>query len=516
MGIGFKRKERSMYIGIDIGTTSSKAILFNRKGESFGKFSAMYPLETPYPRHKEQDPDLILEGVIKILSEAYELGQEMGEEIEFISFSTMMHSLMAVDDKNRPLTQCITWADSRSIDYVEEFKKNGRGLELYRRTGTPQHPMSPFYKLMWLRDKDRENFKRAHKFISIKEYIFYEFFGDYLVDYSMASATGMFNIYDLVWDREALDLVGIDENRLSRPVPTTEILRGLRPAYRDRLGFKEEIPFVIGATDGCLANLGSKGIDRGSMVITIGTSGAVRVVSDKPLIDRSGRTFSYILTEDKFVSGGPINNGGIVYRWFRDNFSEREREIAHKNKMDPYDLINRSIEKVGPGSRGLLFYPFLTGERAPFWDANLRGAYLGISDSHRKEDFARSLIEGICFSLRSVYNVLEELMGKVDRIYVNGGFTRSEEWLRILASVMDKEIVVSENYETPSLGAVMLGLLATGQVDSLEELDSMLDRGRSYYPDQNRKVYDDLFKIYMETVEGIMEVSNKLVALENL
>ncbi|WP_333657261.1 gluconokinase [Tissierella praeacuta] len=497
-------------VGIDIGTTSTKAILFDENGKMYGKASKEYPINTPSPAMREQNIQEIFNAVITTLGEVSKLAKDLKGEISFVSFSCMMHSIIAVDENCNPLTECIIWADSRSVDYAEEYKNNGKGIELYKRTGTPCHPMSPLYKIMWIRDNQPEIFNRTYKFISIKEYILYKFFNEYIVDYSIASATGMFNIYDFKWDEEALRLAGIKESQLSKAFPTTYYITGMNEKYQILTGLNNNTVIVLGGSDGCLANLGSNGIEVGSAVVTIGTSGAIRVVSDKPMIDNEGRTFCYILTEDKYVSGGPINNGGMVYRWFRDNFSQKEIEEADKLNIDPYELINTLVENTKVGSDGLIFLPFLTGERAPYWNANLRGAFVGISDIHKRRHFARAIVEGISYAINDVFQVLKELTDKIDVIYVNGGFTKSKLWVQILCDILNTNIVVSNNYESPCLGAVMLGMVAVNKVKDFSELSYMLEDGDKYTTTEAKELYEELFNIYQEIIFSSMNVLEKL------
>lgn len=504
-----------LYIGIDIGTTSTKALLFDDNGKVHGKASYGYDIISPAPNKKEQDPDILYHAVITTLSELAKKAKDANQTIECISFSAMMHSLIAVDKDGKPLTNCMIWADGRSAEYANEFKRNGKGIVIYKRTGTPCHPMSPLYKIMWLRDHEKDIFNQTHKFISIKEYVIYKLFGQYLVDYSIASATGLFNIYELTWDKEAIEAAGITEAHLSKPVSTTYKINGMHKELAELIGIQQDTWVVLGASDGCLANLGSKGINVGSVVVTIGTSGAIRIVSDEPLIDERGRTFCYLLTEDKYVAGGAINNGGMVYRWFRDNFGEKEVEEAKLQGEDTYHYLNQMIEQTEAGSNGLLFVPFLSGERAPYWNADLRGAFFGISDTHKKTHFARAVLEGISFAINDVFTILKEYAKKVDIIYVNGGFTRSKTWVQILCDILGTPIVVSDNYESPCLGACMLGMLALEKVSDLAELGHFLEDGDHYEVSENKKIYQELFAIYQDIIAHSTTNLMKLAKLQN-
>lgn len=494
------------YIGIDIGTTSTKGILFTEDGKVIEKLAKEYPIIATN-NYQEQDPMEIFNAVLFVLKNLL-AGYE--DSVSFISFSSMMHSIMAVDEEGNPLTNLIIWADNRSKDYVKVYKNNGVGLKYYKKTGTPIHPMSPLYKLMWLRDNKSEIFKQAFKFISIKEFVFYKLFNTYVIDYSIASATGIFNIFTLTWDEEILNDIGIDDNRLAKPVPTTYILNEIKDEYKKQLNLINNIPFVIGASDGVLANLGSGAIYNNTAAVTIGTSGAVRVALNQPLIDDKGRVFSYILAEKKYIIGGAINNGGIVYRWFRDNFANEEKIKAIELNIDAYDILNSYVKDTLPGSNGLIFLPFLSGERAPYWNSDLKGAFIGIKNSNNKYDFTRAIIEGICYDLRDVFEVLKGF-GEIETIFANGGFIRSKEWVQILTDILGIEIDTSDNYDSSITGAFLLGLLATNKIEQLEDSTKLVQTNEKYIPNrQNHKFYNERFSIYQDLINRLMPVLDKL------
>ncbi|AEH54132.1 gluconate kinase [Heyndrickxia coagulans 2-6] len=323
------------YLGVDIGTTSTKSVLFGEKGKVISMHHAGYPLYSPSPQVAEQHPDEIFRAVIDSMKTAIAKSGVDPSEIKLVSFSSAMHSLIAVDKGGKPLTNCITWADARAAKWAKKIKDEWHGQDIYRRTGTPIHPMSPLSKMTWLRHDVPELFKKTFKFIGIKEYIFYRFFGQYIVDYSLASATGLFNLHGLDWDKEALDVAGITAEQLSKPVPTTFYLTGLAPEYAAETGIPQDTPFVAGASDGVLSNLGVNAIDPGVVAITIGTSGAIRTVTDKPVTDPKGRIFCYALTENHWVVGGPVNNGGMTFRWVRDELAAAEVETAKRLGIDP-------------------------------------------------------------------------------------------------------------------------------------------------------------------------------------
>ncbi|WP_139488033.1 gluconokinase [Brevibacillus dissolubilis] len=498
--------ENMYFIGLDIGTTSTKAVVFTKEGAVKGVGNVDYPLHVPKPSWAEQDPKEIFTAGIKALKQAIAASGVSRQEIGGIGVSSAMHSLIAVDGDGELLTNSIIWADNRSVTQTERLKQDGTGHRIYLATGTPIHPMSPLTKLIWMREEDPDTYRRAAKFISIKEYVIHRLYRQYVVDYSIASATGLFNLERLDWDEEALRLAGITAGQLSEAVPTTHILRGMETRFADEIGIDPDTPFVVGASDGVLANLGVGAISKGQVAITIGTSGAVRTVVPKPMTDPKGRTFCYLLTEDHWVIGGPTNNGGLMLRWFRDEFSWPEVEKARQLGIDPYDVMIQAAKDVPAGAEGLLFLPFLSGERAPYWNANARGSFFGVSLHHKREHFIRAVLEGILFSVYSVGIALRDLAGPASEIRASGGFARSAEWRQIMSDMFGYEVTVPQSHESSGFGAAVLAMKAVGAIDRLEDVQVRIPIAERHQPDlQRSETYIELFYLYERVYHKLVE-----------
>lgn len=468
-------------LGVDIGTTSTKAVLFTEKGKVIQQENIGYPLYTPEITIAEQNPDEIFQAVIQAISNITK--QQTDKKPAFISFSSAMHSVIAVDEEDKPLTACITWADNRSEAWAHKIKDQLNGHEIYRRTGTPIHPMSPLSKIAWIVHEHPEIAAHTKKYIGIKEYIFKKLFNQYVVDYSLASCMGMMDLNKLDWDEEALDIAGITRHHLSELVPTTKPFTNCDPLLAKELGIDPETPFVIGASDGVLSNLGVNAIRKGEIAVTIGTSGAIRTIIDKPQTDKKGRIFCYALTENHWVIGGPVNNGGMVLRWIRDEFASSEIETAKRLGIDPYEVLTKIAERVKPGANGLLFHPYLAGERAPLWNPDVRGSFIGLTLAHKKEHMIRAALEGVIYNLYTVFLALIECMdGPVTRIQATGGFAKSGVWRQMMADIFESEVVVPESHESSCLGACILGLYALGKIESFEVAAEMIGSTYKHTP----------------------------------
>jgi len=486
-------------LGVDIGTTSTKAVLFTGKGEIIQQENIGYPLYTPDISTAEQNPEEIYQAVLQTISTIMGKSQISPEKLLFISFSSAMHSVIVMDENDEPLTQCITWADNRSEAWTRKIKEELNGHEVYKRTGTPIHPMSPLSKIAWIVHDLPEIAVKAKKYIGIKEYIFKKLFGRYVVDHSLASAMGMMNLEKLNWDEEALQIAGVAPGQLSELVPTTEIFNNCNVGIASKLGIDPKTSFVIGASDGVLSNIGVNAIGKGEVAVTIGTSGAIRTVIDRPQTDEKGRIFCYALTEKHWVIGGPVNNGGMVLRWIRDEFASSEVETAKRLGIDPYEVLTKIAERVRPGSDGLLFHPYLAGERAPLWNPDVRGSFFGLTMTHKKEHMIRAALEGVIYNLYTVFLALTEVMDEpVTRIQATGGFARSAVWRQMMADIFEVEVIVPESYESSCLGACILGLYATGKIESFDVVSEMIGSTYKHKPvESDVQEYRKLLPIFI-------------------
>ncbi len=447
------------FTGIDIGTTSTKGVVFDISGKVLAQKSVAYDMFHPKPNWSEQNPDEIYKAVTECLSFL-----DKRSLLETLSFSSAMHSIMAVDITGKPLTNLIVWADNRAIEIGNTLKKSELGQEIYQSTGTPIHPFSFLCKILWLKANEPEIFEKAHKFIGIKEYVWHKIFGHYEIDASLASATGMMNIKDLCWDKKALVLVGIGEEKLPKIVPTTFS----RTTH--------SLNYFIGAADGPLANLGTGAMGKSKLAFTMGTSGAVRICVDEYYVDPQMRTFNYLLSEKQHVIGGATNNGAVVIQWLKEQILQTVTSTE--------ELIEKA-EKVPAGAENLVFLPYILGERAPVWNADAKGVFFGLSINHTQAHLTRAVMEGLILNLYSVGKVLMEKF-PVDEICASGGFAKSDFWLQLVADIFQKKVIVSDNVEGSAWGAVLIAMEAM----NIEPKHTIQNDGKEFLPNlENEQTY---------------------------
>lgn len=498
----------SYFIGIDIGTGSTKAVAIDENAmKVLSTEQVSYPTLQPSHHYSEQSPELVWQAFLKCVAR---IVAEIKSAPKAIGISSAMHSLIPVDSNGNPLMNMITWADGRSADIAERIKNSPTANEIYSATGTPIHAMSPLCKIIWIKENQPELFKTTFKFISIKEYIWYKLFHDFQIDHSVASATGLFDILTLNWYAPALLLAGIEERYLSNPVSTSYTRSDVDPEVHKQLQLDTRTTFVIGATDGCLANLGSRAITPGIASLTIGTSGAIRIASSKPCYNFKSMIFNYRLDDKTFICGGPVNNGGAVLNWYLKNLLEKE--IA---ELDDYAALFEKADHISPGAEGLIFLPYLMGERAPIWNSSSCGVFFGISNRHRQEHFTKAVIEGISLALYSVGKALEDASGNIDKIYASGGFVHSTIWLQLMADVFNKEIARLNTEDASSIGAALMAMKAILNTEDYPALNSVEPRLVITPDTKKHQRYQLIFPLFTRLYEKLKDEMNLVYQLNN-
>lgn len=271
------------------------------------------------------------------------------------------------------------------------------------------------------------------------------------------------------------------------------------------MGLSTDMPVVVGASDGALGNLGVGALTPDTVAMTIGTSGAVRAMVDRPRTDEKERLFCYALTPDHWVVGGAVNNGGIVLRWVRDNLAATDAITAGLMDQDPYDVLTAIASTIPAGSDGLIFHPYLAGERSPLWNANARGSFFGLGLHHTKAHMIRAVLEGIVYNLYTVLTALEDVVGPAKSIQATGGFARSILWRQTLADVFNRTVTVPEVYESSCFGAAVLGLYALGRIADLSEVTEMVGESDRHQPiAQNAQRYQTILPLYRQLLESFV------------
>lgn len=478
-------------IGIDIGTGSTKAVAVSTTGSVLEVRQISYPTLQPEPLYSEQEANVIWNSFVRCLTE---LTSALNDAPIAIVLSSAMHSILLVDNDGNPISNMVTWADNRSASIAQRVRKSPDGELIYNETGTPIHAMSPLCKIIWFKENRPELFDQVTRFISIKTYIWFRLFGVYETDYAIASAMGLFNIQNNQWNQRSLALCGVRVEQLGDIVPTDHA-RQLSNDIAIRTGLSAQTQFVIGSSDGCLANVGSYATTPGTAALTIGTSGAIRVAGEKPTLNYRAMTFNYKLFDDLFISGGPINNGGVVLKWYAEKFLQR----TLSTEAD-YENLLEAIADTEPGANGLIFLPYLLGERAPIWNSEASGSFFGIRNYHTQAHFTRAVVEGISMALYTILLEMEAAGLAIDKVHVSGGFVHSTAWLQVLADVFNKPIVLIHDEDASAIGAAMIGLGVAGLMDN-----HRFDSGTAHTTFLPRPEYHAVYEITCRVYRALYE-----------
>lgn len=484
----------AIIIGVDIGTTNIKLVAGVDKGKILLNQSCACPVMQLSDKKIEQDPELVLQSVNKLLQKAFAVLPV--SDIKGVCFSSAMHSIIAVDVNGVPLTNAILWGDTRSEQQATAIKAKIDEKAFYQEVAVPVHPSLPLCKILWLKQEMPEVFNQTAKFISIKEYLFFKWFGKYIIDHSIAAATGMQHVHNLQWSKTALGIAGITSDKLSEIVPVTHTETALGKEYIKQFGLHKSIPFIIGSSDGCLANIGSGVFEENEATLTIGTSGAVRITLSQPVLSEKPALFCYPVLKNLYVKGGAVNNGGNVLQWYAQNFTASPGD-------GNYETLVEKAAAIHAGADGLVFLPYLQGERAPVWNASARGVFFGINSLHNKTHFVRAVIEGIGFGLYDVFCEIAKSNKHINTIYVSGGFTKSAFWVQMIADIFNKKVIVSDIADASATGAVQLGMYAAGLIK--EMLHNKTDaRGQIFEPvREQHDIYREQFKKFCALYETL-------------
>ena len=474
-----------LVVGLDSGTTATKAVAVANDATVVATCSAGYPLLQPEPGYVELDPVRLQQAAVEALAGVAAQVRQQGHQVVGVCLSAAMHGLVPLDKAGSPTGPLITWADSRAAEQSRSLALGSQG-QLHKRTGTPIHPMSPLSKLLWWRQHHPVVFAATPQWGGVKELVLSGLCeGDTLIDLSCASATGLYDIVARRWDPEALQLAGVAAEQLGTVVPTTHVVTGLRVEVADQTGLPRDLPIVVGASDGPLANLGVGAVREGIAAVSLGTSGALRAVRPAPAVDDAARLFCYALTDDHWVLGGAINNAGSVVRWASAALGMVSADI-HGEELDAADA--RLLQEAGQvpfGSDGLLCLPYLMGERAPWWEPGLQGAWIGLRRHHTRGHLVRSAVEGVCMQLALVRMALHAADVRVREVRATGGAMESPVWREVLAAALNVPIGLAESPEGAGTGAGLLGHHALGSLPDLDSAADLIavDRGQSPNPD---------------------------------
>ncbi len=463
--------DKEFILAIDIGTGATKAIAFDVDLGIFSMVRKHYPILVPQKGWSEQEPGVIWAAVLQAMREIVS-SLPNGSHVLGISFSSQMYSVLAVNSQGEARSHSLTWSDTRGAKIAQEIRRLPEARQIYQNTGDPIDAIYPLTKILWLQRNCV--LPSDVRFISIKEYVLYQLTRQFIVDWSVASASGLFNVKTQQWDEAALSLLHITPAHLSEPVSPRFIFRGLDRQVARQIGVPTDTPLIIGGGDGPLASLGVGAFSPEVAAVNVGSSAAARLIVNEPWIDPDGKLYTQMADEDRWVVGGVVSSGGVVFEWFVNRFLAETTDLTPKERSEwegMYIAADQWAAEVPPGAEGMLFIPYLGGEQCPGWNPDTRGAFWGLDFRHQRGHLVRAVLEGITFSIYRVLERIQDMLAlQFDEVRVTGGLTSSTTWLQIAADVFGYPIAVPDTTEGSARGAAILALLALGVKSNLEDL----------------------------------------------
>ncbi len=468
----------TLVIGLDLGTTNCKAVALDEEGRVVASASSEYTLQLPQPGWVQQDVLQVWQATLRTLQTL--AGQVPHSRFDGLCLSGAMHSVLPVGHDDAPLAPAMTWADHRAANYVGALRRETEPHLLYQRTGCPLRSTYHHARLRWWLEQAAELSQHAARFAAIKDWILHRMTGVWATDLSLASATGLLDIHRLCWDEQALALAGVSADRLPQLVSPTAVVGGLANEPARMSGLPPGLQVIAGAGDGGLANVGAGAGDCGQVVVTVGTSGAIRKVVDRPWMDAEERTWCYVLVEGRWFVGGAINNGGLSLQWVRDRF------YLELCEGTGYEAVLNDAASVPAGALGVTVLPYFTGERSPHWNPNARALIHGLGLEHTRAHVARAALEGVAFCMADVWQALAGQIDSQEPAKLTGGITRAPVWAQMLADVLGLPLLPVEAADASALGAALLGHQALGRQVTPRFSSSS---GAPFEPDPGRHIF---------------------------
>jgi xylulokinase len=457
-------------LGIDIGTSGTKTVLFDECGNTIASSLGEYPLYQPNIGWAEQDPEDWWKATYLTIKEVLAKSGVNPKDIRGIGLSGQMHGAVLLDSDSKVLRKAIIWCDQRSTLECEQITSLVGKERLIEITANPALTGFTASKVLWVRNNEPQIFEKVRKILLPKDYIRFKLTGEFATEVSDASGMQFMDIPKRQWSDEVLAKLGIDKNFLGKLYESQEVTGKVNKYASELTGLIEGIPVVGGAGDQAAGAVGNGIVRPGVISSTIGTSGVVFAFSENVSIDPKGRvhTFCHAVPNTWHVMG-VTQGAGLSLKWFRDNFCIEEKRTAESMGIDPYILMDQEAEIVPAGCQGLVYLPYLMGERTPHLDANAKGVFFGLSAKHEKRDMLRAVMEGVVYSLKDCLDIIKEMGVDITEVRASGGGGKSKLWRQMQADVFGNRITTINSSEGGALGVAILAGVGAGVYKSVAE-----------------------------------------------
>jgi xylulokinase len=499
----------SVYLGIDIGTSGTKTLAMRTDGRILATATVEYPLSNPRPGWSEQDPEHWWQAAIKSVRAVLRQGKIKPAEIAGIGLSGQMHGSVFLDAKHQVIRPAILWNDQRTAAECAEIEARAGGRsQLIELVANPALTGFTAPKILWLRKHEPRHFDRVRQVLLPKDYVRFRLTGEFATEVSDASGTLLLDVRNRRWSRSLLQRLDLDPAILPAVFESDEVSGHLSPQAGRRLGLPAGIPVVGGGGDQAAGAVGNGIVRKGVISATMGTSGVVFAHSDEVQYDPQGRlhTFCHAVRGKWHVMGVVLSAGGSL-QWYRNQLAGAETALAQAKKIDPYELLTEQAAGAPPGSEGLFFLPYLTGERTPHADPNARGAWVGLSLRHTRAHLVRSIIEGATYAMRDSLEIIERLQIPVKEVRLSGGGARSRFWRQVQADIYGTRVVTTNSSEGPAYGVALLAAVGAGAYRHIAEACQATIRIEdSTAPHaKTRRCYDAAFPLYQKLYRSLKD-----------
>lgn len=458
----------NLMLGIDIGTTGARALLVNEKGHVVDTAKEEYPLLTPRPGWAEQDPQEWWKAAARVVRQLVDSGVSPSK-IAAVGLSGQMHGLVPMDAADRPLRPALLWCDQRPVAECAAIEKK-LGARLVATASNPALTGFTAPKILWMKRNEPGLYKRMDYFLLPKDFVRFHLTGERVTDISDASGTLMVDVSKGAWAPELIQDMGIKTKILPPIVGSAEVCGRVTADAARATGLQEGTPVVGGGADNTCAAVGTGIVRPGLISSSIGASGVIFAHTEKLHVDPKTRVHSFNHSvPGKFYLMGVMLSAGLSFRWFRDTFGADEIAREKETGRDAYDHLARLAQKAAPCCEGLLFLPYLNGERTPHKDPYARGVWFGVSTRHKREHMVRSVMEGIVFGLKDSLDIMESLGIEIDQVRATGGGAKNAFWRQMQADVFGRPVMTLNHDEGPGYGAALLAGVGAGLYPGVAE-----------------------------------------------
>lgn len=495
-------------LGIDLGTSGTKTVLFDQSGISIASATGEYPMNQPKNGWAEQNPDDWWNACVSTVQQVLQNSGISPADVAGIGISGQMHGLVMTDSQGAPLYPCILWCDGRTGEECREITERVGAARLIEITANPALTGFTAGKVLWMRRHRPELYAKCRQMMLPKDYLRFRLTGVYATEVSDASGTNLFDVPNRVWSQEVLDALEIDASLLPPVYESSQITGQVTEEAAKLTGLVPGTPVVGGAADNAAAAVGTGVVEAGNAFVTLGTSGVIFAHSDTVQIDPQGRvhTFCSAVPGAWAVMSCTLSAGGSL-QWFRNQFCAAEMQAAAGMGVDPYMLMDQQAEKVPIGAERLLFLPYLMGERSPILDADSRGVFFGLSGMHTRQHMLRAVMEGVVYSQRQCMDVLRGMQVVPNQLFATGGGGKSKLWRQMLSDILNAPVQTVQNSEGPALGAAILAGVGTGlYTDVAAACKQMIGVNPPQQPHaENAGIYESFYQLYVSLYPALRE-----------